>query len=299
MPIAGTWAEHIRMQLTHVLFPFDYSDRCRRTAPFVNGLIEKAGAHLTILNVIEDPVARYPAGAAFRLPKSVQDEILASSTKFLREYTNETFPSFDVDAVCRMGDPAKEIIRTANEIHAGLIIMPTRGCGPFRALLLGSVTAKVLDDAKCPVWTDAHMDQCDRPACAQIRSILCALDEEEDRVWVLRKASDVANLYSAALHLVRVVPEVRVSSDALTAGWENASKETARLEMSELREEAGASADICVEAGSVSAAVRRAALAHNADLVIIGRGRLDGFLGRLRTNAYAIIRDSPCPVLSI
>jgi len=287
------------MQLNPVLFPFDYSDRCRRTARFVNGLIEKAGAHLTILNVIEDPMARNPAGAAFRFPKSVQDEILASSTKFLREYTNETFLSFDVDAVCRMGDPAKEIIRAANEIHAGLIMMPTRGRGPFRALLLGSVTAKVLDDAKCPVWTDAHMDPCARPVDADIRSVVCALDEKKDNVWALRKASDLANLYSAALHLVRVVPEVRVSSFAPTAGWGNVSKETARLEMGELREEAGASADICVEAGSVSAVVRRAALAHNADLVIIGRGRLDGFLGRLRTNAYAIIRDSPCPVLSI
>jgi nucleotide-binding universal stress UspA family protein len=295
--LAGEPSTH--MHFKNVLFPFDYSERCCRTAPFVQWMIEKTGAYLTILNVIDDPAARHPAGAAFLIPQNERDEILTSSAKFLRKYARETFDSFDADAVCRMGDPAKEIIATANEIHADLIMMPTRSCGQFRALLLGSVTAKVLDDAKCPVWTDAHMDQSDRAADAEIQSILCALDGKKDSVWILRKASDLANLYSAALHLVRAVPELRVSSDALTARWEDALKETARLELSELRETAGASADICVEAGPVWVVIQHAALAHKADLVVIGRGHLDGFLGRLRTNAYAIIRDSPCPVLSI
>jgi nucleotide-binding universal stress UspA family protein len=36
-----------------------------------------------------------------------------------------------------------------------------------------------------------------------------------------------------------------------------------------------------------------------ADLVVIGRGASSGMLGRLRTNAYSIIRQSPCPVVSV
>jgi nucleotide-binding universal stress UspA family protein len=43
----------------------------------------------------------------------------------------------------------------------------------------------------------------------------------------------------------------------------------------------------------------RAAQAHNADLLVIGRGSAAGLFGRLRTNAYAIIRQSPCPVVSV
>ena len=46
------------MEFNHVLFPFDYSDRCLHTAPFVKALVEKARAHVTLLNVIEDPGAR-------------------------------------------------------------------------------------------------------------------------------------------------------------------------------------------------------------------------------------------------
>jgi len=52
-----------------------------------------------------------------------------------------------------------------------------------------------------------------------------------------------------------------------------------------------------VESGEVSKAVRAAAGRLNADLVVIGRGAADN--ARLRTNAYGIIRESPCPVVSV
>jgi len=38
---------------------------------------------------------------------------------------------------------------------------------------------------------------------------------------------------------------------------------------------------------------------RQADLLVIGRGSAAGVYGRLRTNAYAIIRESPCPVVSV
>ena len=45
--------------------------------------------------------------------------------------------------------------------------------------------------------------------------------------------------------------------------------------------------------------VAEAAERYQADLVLIGRGSLAKFAGRLRTHEYSIIRDAPCPVLSI
>jgi nucleotide-binding universal stress UspA family protein len=40
-------------------------------------------------------------------------------------------------------------------------------------------------------------------------------------------------------------------------------------------------------------------LAEQADLVIIGRGHADRALGRLRSHTYNIIRNAPCPVISV
>jgi nucleotide-binding universal stress UspA family protein len=52
------------------------------------------------------------------------------------------------------GDPATAIVEKAHSECADLIVMATHG---FRRFILGSVTAKVLHDADCPVWTGAHL----------------------------------------------------------------------------------------------------------------------------------------------
>jgi len=36
-----------------------------------------------------------------------------------------------------------------------------------------------------------------------------------------------------------------------------------------------------------------------ANVLVIGRGRSEGILAGLRANAYAILRESPCPVVAI
>jgi nucleotide-binding universal stress UspA family protein len=55
------------------------------------------------------------------------------------------------DAVVRSGSPADEIIRTASELGADLIVMGSRGLGSTRSVLLGSVSDRVLHLAHCPV----------------------------------------------------------------------------------------------------------------------------------------------------
>jgi nucleotide-binding universal stress UspA family protein len=75
--------------------------------------------------------------------------------------------------------------------------------------------------------------------------------------------------------------------------------QAAREELTKLQQEAGTNLEMCLEGGSASKVVQHAAERHQADLVVIGRGKLNSTLGRLRTHAYSIIRDSPCPVISL
>ncbi len=62
---------------------------------------------------------------------------------------------------------------------------------------------------------------------------------------------------------------------------------------------AGTEWSVYVKGGEVAEVVRKAALQHQSDLVVAGRGHLPEWFGGLRTHAYAVIRHSPCPVLSI
>ena len=69
--------------------------------------------------------------------------------------------------------------------------------------------------------------------------------------------------------------------------------------LKEALEAAGLKAETVMESGSPAKLVHRVAAEWGADLVVIGRHTDDSILGRLTTHAYAIVRESPCPVLSV
>jgi nucleotide-binding universal stress UspA family protein len=73
----------------------------------------------------------------------------------------------------------------------------------------------------------------------------------------------------------------------------------ARAEIAKLQEQAGSKAEVLVEDGDAPRVVCSVAKRLGADVLVIGRGSAAGVFGRLRTNAYAIIRQSPCPVVSV
>ena len=58
-------------------------------------------------------------------------------------------------------------------------------------------------------------------------------------------------------------------------------------------------AKIVIESGPVVQTLSEIAKDKHADLLVIGRHHESGILGRLRDTAYAIIRESPCPVVSV
>ena len=76
--------------------------------------------------------------------------------------------------------------------------------------------------------------------------------------------------------------------------------EAARDKAVKIQEIAGGpDVEAVVNGGSVADMVRRAALQKRSDLVVMGRGCIQGTIGRLHANAYAIVREAPCPVISV
>ena len=104
----------------------------------------------------------------------------------------------------------------------------------------------------------------------------------------------------AALRLVHVVPGVETWPDRqMDLEFHQQMRTAAGKEIEDLQRPAGIDVPVSVTVGTVPDAIRREALQHGADLLVIGRGVMQHTLGRLRTHAYAIIRHSPCPVLSV
>ena len=84
--------------------------------------------------------------------------------------------------------------------------MPTHGYGPFRRFLLGSVTAKVLHDAICPVWTGPHMESAPDYSTVRFQNIVCVIDLGLHSREVLCWAGGFAREFGARLSIVHAIP---------------------------------------------------------------------------------------------
>jgi nucleotide-binding universal stress UspA family protein len=72
-------------------------------------------------------------------------------------------PSLRVQRLLREGDPAGEIIASAGEWNADLIVMGAHGRGRLATFLLGSTAEAVIRGAHCPVLTVAHDPRVNAP----------------------------------------------------------------------------------------------------------------------------------------
>jgi nucleotide-binding universal stress UspA family protein len=197
------------------------------------------------------------------------------------------------------GEPADVIDRTVRDEGIDLVMMPTHGKGRFRRLLLGSVTSKVLHDLSCAVWTGTHAALEGRKAVTPYQSIVCAVDFVEESQAVLNAAAALARRSGASLHLVHAVGVPSASYQLDLGPYRSALLEAAHRAVRKLRDESGIKATISVDGGTVSSVMRAAASRLKADLIVTGRGHAQDLGAGVRSALYTIIRDAPCPVLSI
>ncbi len=250
-----------------ILFPVDFSPQSVGAARYVEAIAGRFQSELILLHVIS--VSNYT---------DVKPQSPSEHRAHLQSFLDKELEYFRVERVAAEGDPAQNILRVARERRVDLIMMPSHGHGPFRRFLLGSVTAKVLHDADCPVWTGVHLESAPPLEKIEVRRLLCAVNLDAHGRTVLAGASELAAEYQADLIVLHVGSEdSRAKLEAMTGG----------------------TAPILIESGEVSTTVASVAQKTGADLLIIGRSASPGVFGRLRTHAYPIIRQSPCPVISI
>ena len=287
------------LNVKHILFPMDFSSRCCAAVPYVEAMAVRFGAKVTLLSVAQ-PFFYAGMGDPGGPVMVDTDEVLRELQERVDSALVKEFASLPVERVADLGDPAQVIVNFAKTKKVDLIMMPTHGYGPFRGLLLGSVTAKVLHDAECAVWTAAHME--DPPAREHVstRAVLCAVDGTPKSVDLMKYASELAESCGATLRLAHVVPGIESwPARQIDREFEEQMRLEARRNIEGLQKTVGIEAPLCVAVGNIAEGVREEARRHGADLIVIGRGILHETLGRLRTHSYGIIRQSPCPVISV
>ena len=233
---------------------------------------------------------------AYADPK-ISEEARHIEEQRLSEFAAKEFPGQRPDLITEEGEAGTVIHKVLQHQGADLVMMPTRGCGPLRRFLLGSVTAKVLHDVSAAVWTGIGTAIEEHAPTVPYKSIICALDETPESEVILRAAAALAKSYQANLALVHVLemppatPEIDFSpyrQDLIDAGHAHLRGLKDRLNLDV--------PDVVIDAG-VADGIHEEIVRRKADLLVVGRGHDQGIVSRVWSRLYSIVRDSPCPVL--
>jgi nucleotide-binding universal stress UspA family protein len=179
-------------------------------------------------------------------------------------------------------------------------MMATHGYGSFYRFLLGSVTAKVLHEIQCPVWTGAHLEE----AAARefsIRNVLCSVELNAHSRHTVSLAAQMAAAVNATLTLVHITGSVEIygpGGSHVDPEWKQKIVSFAAEEIAKLQREAGTKAEVIIDSGNVPELLNRVAEQTEADVLVVGHIPGRSHLGD-NGNGYGIIRASQIPVLSV
>lgn len=285
-----------------ILFPVDYSDSSAKAVPFVRDLVQRNQAELTVFHAL--PLMSLPVatgdflGAVPMAP--APPEIRRGEQERLAFFIAKHFSGLNTRALLTDGEAAPALESAVTDHGIDLVMMPTHGAGVFRRLLLGSVTAKILHDLACPVWTFVPGHAKDFDPATAFRSVVCALTgrHEDDQPLALQ-ARNLARETQARLTLVHVVEPPPVTWEFDFEPYREKLMAEAEARLLKLDGELGLEAGVRVVCDMIPRGIHDVCQEEEASLLIVGRGHARDGLGRIWSQLYETIRESPCPVLSL
>jgi nucleotide-binding universal stress UspA family protein len=131
-----------------ILCPIDFDENSLAALDLAAKLAQHHHAALYAMHVVMVSMS------ALGFPEKAYDQIAHSGKTRLMEIARTRIPAdvrCEVDV--KVGNPAEEIVKLAEDIDVDLIVMATHGKSRLPAALLGSVAQKVVRESQRPVLT--------------------------------------------------------------------------------------------------------------------------------------------------
>jgi nucleotide-binding universal stress UspA family protein len=147
---------------TKILLATDGSDEATLATQTAVDVADRTNSELHVVCVGELDYG-YPSYAVpdFEYMQQIQENLEQEARKALDAEVEQVKAAGGrvVEAHLSMGSPDAEIVKLADDMGAGLIVMGSRGLGGIRRALIGSVSDSVVRHAHCPVLVVRKEDQ--------------------------------------------------------------------------------------------------------------------------------------------
>ena len=141
-----------------ILFATDGSDYARKAGETLSIIPFHDNTEITVLHVITPAFYDIPDRFITKIDQNDREDLKNFSSQEMREsqkiiaqiveYLMERFSN--IRTLTRTGDPSDEILQTANELNADMIVVGSKGMGGFRGIV-ESLSRYILSAADCSV----------------------------------------------------------------------------------------------------------------------------------------------------
>ena len=292
------------VKFSRILLPVDFSERCLGMTHYARALAEKYGSELILLHVVNPVFITPELGGAPPATIAVPQWLITEKNRLLEEFATPELAGLEVRRLVYEGIPEMQIAEIAKSEDIQLVVMPTHGYGVLRRFLIGSVTAKVLDDLPMAVLTGIHMEKHVHDQKEEFPVIACAIDLNPASAGTLFAAATLARDFGAKLGVIHVSRPLGKGNPPNPADLQPQLEELVAGELAKNNFSFAPSRLVsAVESGEIAATICGFAERINAKLLVVGRDHLEEGTekptGRLRPHTYSIIRQATCPVLSL
>jgi nucleotide-binding universal stress UspA family protein len=205
------------------------------------------------------------------------------------------------------GSADAEILRLAEELGAGLVVLGSRGFGPLRRAVMGSVSSSVVRHAHCSVLVVRG----DGPEGNHLPGrILLAFDGSKEAYAATRAAVEISNATGSVLHIVyglNMEPWLTYPSQIIPDTWEENVEENKRKarvwidQRAERIEAEGAKVEeVHLAFGKPDEVIVKLGEELEASLIVTGSRGLGGVRRALMGSVSdSVVRHAHCPVLVV
>ncbi len=140
---------------TQILLATDGSDEAKLASQAATELSKETGSEIHLIYVLPTPAQLI--GHHF-YSAEIRESLIGGAERDAEAFLKEQAEKIGSDGGkvaethFRSGDPDKEILRAAEALGVGLIVIGSRGLGAISRTLMGGVSDSVVRHAHCPVF---------------------------------------------------------------------------------------------------------------------------------------------------
>lgn len=243
-----------------ILYPTDFSEAAENAYLFALNVADRLGASMITLHAFDRPDI-----SNFNLPNVLREVYDSIDLEEFENYEDEIPLLRDIASdngyyhvpmvhVLEEGAPVSAILRTANKNKADLIVMGATGAGRMEAFFFGTVSGKVLEEARCPVIIVPRTADFDG-ALDNLGVATRFAPEDAKVIEIMRKMRD--QLGSRYLHILHIDDSAKGSGqadlDAFCQPWQQ-DKQIIKH---------------CIRSNDVNSALEKIAGEHRIDMLAI------------------------------